>query len=108
MKKHFRMIGVLAVLLPLVPAVNGNEYWSPKQALRHLSAYEEEYDLFWVEEPARRWDYKGLRQIDEIAGRGGQQFAVVGETGVSRDAQRLAHALSFLTVTTFAPRRVNL
>ena len=48
-----------------VLTVDANEYWSPKQAIRHLSAYEEEYDLFWVEEPARRWDYKGLRQVSE-------------------------------------------
>lgn len=48
-----------------VLTVDANEYWSPKQAIRHLSAYEEEYDLFWVEEPARRWDYNGLRQISQ-------------------------------------------
>ncbi len=45
--------------------IDSNEYWSPKQAIRHISRFEEEYDLFWVEEPARRWDYRGLRQVSQ-------------------------------------------
>ena len=45
--------------------VDSNEYWSPKQAIRHLSIFEERYDLFWAEEPARRWDYAGLRQVSQ-------------------------------------------
>ena len=40
-----------------------NEYWSPKQAIRNIQAIEERYELVWVEEPARRWDYRGLRQV---------------------------------------------
>jgi L-alanine-DL-glutamate epimerase-like enolase superfamily enzyme len=43
--------------------VDANEYWSPKQAIRHLRAYEARFDLFWVEEPARRWDVRGLRAV---------------------------------------------
>lgn len=43
--------------------VDSNEYWSPKQAIRHLAKLEESHDLFWAEEPARRWDYRGLRQV---------------------------------------------
>lgn len=43
--------------------IDSNEYWSAKQAIRHISALEEQFDLFWVEEPARRWDYRGLRQV---------------------------------------------
>ena len=43
--------------------VDSNEYWSPKQAIRYLSRMEEEFDLTWAEEPARRWDYRGLRQV---------------------------------------------
>jgi L-alanine-DL-glutamate epimerase-like enolase superfamily enzyme len=45
--------------------IDSNEYWSPKQAIRHIRMFEEEYDLFWVEEPARRWDYRGLRQVSQ-------------------------------------------
>ncbi|MFZ5822817.1 MAG: mandelate racemase/muconate lactonizing enzyme family protein [Bacillota bacterium] len=45
--------------------VDINEYWSPKQAIRHLHYIEEAYDLVFVEEPARRWDWRGLRQVRE-------------------------------------------
>jgi L-alanine-DL-glutamate epimerase-like enolase superfamily enzyme len=45
--------------------IDSNEYWSPKQAIRHISRLEERFDLTWVEEPARRWDYRGLRQVSE-------------------------------------------
>ncbi|MEZ4865138.1 MAG: mandelate racemase/muconate lactonizing enzyme family protein [Caldilineaceae bacterium] len=45
--------------------VDSNEYWSPKQAIRHLRTFEQHYDLFWAEEPARRWDYRGLRQVSQ-------------------------------------------
>jgi L-alanine-DL-glutamate epimerase-like enolase superfamily enzyme len=48
---------------PPVVMVDANEYWSPKQAIRHISAYEEQFDIFWVEEPARRWDVRGLREV---------------------------------------------
>lgn len=43
--------------------IDSNEYWSPKQAIRHIRRIEERFDLTWVEEPARRWDYRGLRQV---------------------------------------------
>jgi len=43
--------------------VDVNEYWSPKQAIRNIKALEERYEIVWVEEPARRWDYRGLRQV---------------------------------------------
>jgi L-alanine-DL-glutamate epimerase-like enolase superfamily enzyme len=43
--------------------IDSNEYWSPKQAIRHIQYFEQHYDLTWVEEPARRWDYRGLRQV---------------------------------------------
>jgi L-alanine-DL-glutamate epimerase-like enolase superfamily enzyme len=45
--------------------IDSNEYWSPKQAIRHIRRMEEQFDLVWVEEPARRWDYRGLRQVSE-------------------------------------------
>jgi len=45
--------------------IDSNEYWSPKQAIRHITELEKTYDLFWVEEPARRWDYRRLRKVSE-------------------------------------------
>jgi L-alanine-DL-glutamate epimerase-like enolase superfamily enzyme len=45
--------------------VDSNEYWSPKQAIRHLSELETHFDLTWIEEPARRWDYEGLRLVSQ-------------------------------------------
>ena len=43
--------------------IDANEYWSPKQAIRKVREMEERFDLGWVEEPARRWDFLGLRRI---------------------------------------------
>ncbi|MGA0275181.1 MAG: mandelate racemase/muconate lactonizing enzyme family protein [Dehalococcoidia bacterium] len=43
--------------------IDSNEYWSAKQAIRYISRIEEKFDLTWAEEPGRRWDYRGLRQI---------------------------------------------
>lgn len=45
--------------------VDSNEYWSPKQAIRHIRAYEERFEITWCEEPARRWDYRGLRKVSQ-------------------------------------------
>jgi L-alanine-DL-glutamate epimerase-like enolase superfamily enzyme len=45
--------------------IDSNEYWSPKQAIRYIQRLEERFDLTWVEEPARRWDYRGLRQVSQ-------------------------------------------
>jgi L-alanine-DL-glutamate epimerase-like enolase superfamily enzyme len=43
--------------------IDSNEYWSPKEAIRAITEIERQFDLTWVEEPARRWDYRGLRQV---------------------------------------------
>ena len=40
-----------------------NEHWTPKQAIRRVRAIERSYDLTWIEEPARRWDAAGLKQV---------------------------------------------
>lgn len=45
--------------------IDANEYWSPKQAIRKVCEMEEEFDLTWVEEPARRWDYRGLKKVSD-------------------------------------------
>jgi L-alanine-DL-glutamate epimerase-like enolase superfamily enzyme len=43
--------------------IDANEIWSPKQAVRRITEFESQFDLTWVEEPARRWDYRGLRSV---------------------------------------------
>ncbi|MBZ0295100.1 MAG: mandelate racemase/muconate lactonizing enzyme family protein [Anaerolineae bacterium] len=48
-----------------VMMVDSNEYWSPKQAISHIRAFEEQFELLWAEEPARRWDYHGLRKVSD-------------------------------------------
>ena len=45
--------------------IDANEYWSPKQAIRYLHRIEEQFDIKWVEEPARRWDWQGLRKVSD-------------------------------------------
>ena len=45
--------------------IDSNEYWSPTQAIRNIRYFEQHYDLTWVEEPARRWDYRGLRKVSD-------------------------------------------
>ncbi len=63
-------------------AIDVNEYWYPKQAIRRITEIEERYDLLWVEEPARRWDYRGLRQVSRAiraAVASGENLAGLGE-----------------------------
>jgi L-alanine-DL-glutamate epimerase-like enolase superfamily enzyme len=45
--------------------IDANEYWSAKEAVRQIRRLEEKFDLTWVEEPARRWDYDGLRLVSQ-------------------------------------------
>jgi L-alanine-DL-glutamate epimerase-like enolase superfamily enzyme len=45
--------------------IDANEYWSAKQAVRYVRQMEAEFDLALVEEPARRWDYDGLRLVSQ-------------------------------------------
>src|SRR5256885_373415 len=61
-----RRLGIMREALSIASAhprlmIDSNEYWSPKQAVRYIRKMEERFDLVWVEEPARRWDYDGLR-----------------------------------------------
>jgi L-alanine-DL-glutamate epimerase-like enolase superfamily enzyme len=65
-----RRIGIMREALSLsggtpLLMVDANEYWSPKQAIRRICVFEDHYDLTWVEEPARRWDYRGLRKVSQ-------------------------------------------
>jgi L-alanine-DL-glutamate epimerase-like enolase superfamily enzyme len=45
--------------------IDVNEYWSPKQTIRHMHEIEQEFDITWIEEPARRWDVEGLRKVSD-------------------------------------------
>ncbi|MBT3346225.1 MAG: mandelate racemase/muconate lactonizing enzyme family protein [Gemmatimonadetes bacterium] len=45
--------------------IDVNEYWSPKQAIRYMHVIEQEFDITWIEEPARRWDASGLRKVSD-------------------------------------------
>jgi L-alanine-DL-glutamate epimerase-like enolase superfamily enzyme len=47
------------------PAImfDANESWNRKQAIRYISALEDQMDLTWVEEPLRRWDAEGLALV---------------------------------------------
>jgi L-alanine-DL-glutamate epimerase-like enolase superfamily enzyme len=45
--------------------IDANEFWNPKQAIRKVREMEEQFDIAWVEEPARRWDFLGLRRISD-------------------------------------------
>jgi len=65
-----RRIGIMQDALSVasdnpILMIDANEYWSPKQAVRYVRRIEKEYSLTWVEEPARRWDYNGLRKVSQ-------------------------------------------
>jgi len=45
--------------------IDANEYWSAKQAIRYVRQMEKHFKIAWVEEPARRWDYTGLRKVSQ-------------------------------------------
>lgn len=69
-ESDWRRIGVMKSALatsgkPPVIMIDSNEYWSPKQAIQHIRFFERGYDIFWAEEPARRWDYDGLRRVSQ-------------------------------------------
>ena len=68
MKDDLRRIGIMRDAFSKVKGrpylmIDTNEYWSPKQAIRYINEIEKHFELFWAEEPARRWDYDGLRQV---------------------------------------------
>lgn len=60
MKEALAASGKEPVLL-----IDSNEYWSPKQAIQHIRYFERHHDIFWAEEPARRWDITGLRKVSD-------------------------------------------
>lgn len=46
-------------------AIDSNEYWSPKEAIRRITEIEDSFDLIWAEEPAGRWNAAGLRKVSD-------------------------------------------
>ena len=48
---------------PVALTIDVNEYWSPKQTIRFMHRIEEQFDITWIEEPARRWDHHGLAKV---------------------------------------------
>jgi L-alanine-DL-glutamate epimerase-like enolase superfamily enzyme len=68
LKADLRRLGIMRDALSVASSrpglmIDSNEYWSPKQAVRYIRQLEKHFDLIWVEEPARRWDYDGLRLV---------------------------------------------
>jgi L-alanine-DL-glutamate epimerase-like enolase superfamily enzyme len=43
--------------------LDANERWSPKEAIRAMREIEESFDITWIEEPAKRWDFLGLKRV---------------------------------------------
>ena len=65
-----RRIGIMREALATsgkepVLLIDSNEYWSPKQAIQHIRYFERHHEIFWSEEPARRWDAAGLRKVSD-------------------------------------------
>lgn len=70
MEADLRRLAIVRDALSSVTArpnlmLDSNEYWSPKHAIRAITEFERHFDIAWVEEPARRWDYRGLRQVSQ-------------------------------------------
>jgi L-alanine-DL-glutamate epimerase-like enolase superfamily enzyme len=70
MDADLRRLGIMKEALSIASerpmlTIDSNEYWSPKQAIRHIQEIEKHFDITWAEEPARRWDYRGLRLVSE-------------------------------------------
>jgi len=70
LKADLRRLGIMRDALSIASPrpglmIDSNEYWSPKQAVRYIRRLEKDFDLIWVEEPARRWDYDGLRLVSQ-------------------------------------------
>jgi L-alanine-DL-glutamate epimerase-like enolase superfamily enzyme len=80
-ESDLRRLGILRrVLAGATPdpvlAIDAGERWSPKEAIRRIGELEAQFDLGWVEAPARQHDFAGLKRVSEAvraavcAGRG--------------------------------------
>lgn len=69
-ESDLRRIGIMQDALATsgktpVNLIDSNEYWSPKQAIQTIRYFERHFDIFWAEEPARRWDVRGLSKVSQ-------------------------------------------
>jgi L-alanine-DL-glutamate epimerase-like enolase superfamily enzyme len=70
LESDMRRLGIMQEALkkaspnPLL-MIDSNEYWSAKQAIINIREIEKHYPLFWAEEPAGRWDYRGLKKVSD-------------------------------------------
>jgi L-alanine-DL-glutamate epimerase-like enolase superfamily enzyme len=98
-----RRIGVMRDALSVASPrprlmVDVNEYWSPKQTVRFVGEIEKHFDLTYIEEPARRWDYRGLASASRQIRAGvatGENLHSIGEVQPLIQEQ----AVDFLNVT---------
>ena len=70
MKSDLRRLGIMEEALSLTSErprllIDSNEYWSAKEAITRIRRIEQDFDITWVEEPARRWDFDGLKQVSQ-------------------------------------------
>ncbi|WP_144097554.1 mandelate racemase/muconate lactonizing enzyme family protein [Croceicoccus sediminis] len=70
LKADMRRIGIMQEALSIASdkpelMIDANEYWSARHAIRWMARIEEKFDIVWVEEPAARHDYLGLRQVSD-------------------------------------------
>ena len=68
MKADLRRLGIMKEALSIAAdrprlLIDSNEYWSAREAVVRIRRIEEDFDITWAEEPARRWDFDGLRQV---------------------------------------------
>ena len=68
MDADLRRLGIMREALGIASSrprllIDSNEYWSAKEAIRRIRQIEQTYDIVWAEEPARRWDYEGLKHV---------------------------------------------
>jgi len=66
--------------------IDADGYWSPKEALRKVREMEEQFDITWAEEPARRWDFLGLKRVSN-----GIRAAVCAGEGLDTPGEFLPH-----------------
>ena len=68
MTADLRRLGIMREALAIASPrprllIDSNEYWSAKEAIQRIRRIEQDFDIVWAEEPARRWDYEGLREV---------------------------------------------
>ena len=68
MTADLRRLGIMREALGIASPrprllIDSNEYWSAKEAIQRIRRIERDFDIVWAEEPARRWDYEGIREV---------------------------------------------